>query len=184
MPDLHDSKSSPSSDHRLPLGQFHDPVIVVPSLRRSSNDASKLEIFSVETSPLEKAETISSPSDDHVGALPGGREPLIRSGKDISDFVVDVRDDGDVCLTFRSLFLGTIFAGLAAAIAQVCHSRLRCFSLLITWAISISFSDLDIQFQANLCDDIAHFFAARHLHCWKCLGSLSSDPVGRCGNAP
>jgi len=174
-PDSHDFKPSASSDRHLPLGQSRDPVVVVPPLQDPTNYAFK---SSEETSPVEKKE-----ADGYDAAL-RNQEQLTRSGKDISDFVVDMRDDGDVCLTFRSLFLGTVFAGLAAAIAQVCHSRLRCSSLLITWAISISFPDLDIQFQANLCDDIAHFFAARHLHYWKCLGSLSSDPVRRCGNAP
>ena len=46
-------------------------------------------------------------------------EPVIQSGVDVSNFVVDDRDDGDVALTFRSFFLGTVTAGLGAALAQV-----------------------------------------------------------------
>ena len=46
-------------------------------------------------------------------------EPVITTGRDVSHFVVDIRDDGDTALTFRSIFLGTIFAGMGAALSQV-----------------------------------------------------------------
>ena len=46
-------------------------------------------------------------------------EPVVQSGVDVSNFVVDDRDDGDPALTFRSFFLGTVIAGLGAALAQV-----------------------------------------------------------------
>lgn len=46
-------------------------------------------------------------------------EPVVTTGKDVSRFVVDVRDDGEESLTFRSLFLGTVMAGLGAALCQV-----------------------------------------------------------------
>ncbi|KAF9519304.1 hypothetical protein BS47DRAFT_1370739 [Hydnum rufescens UP504] len=36
-------------------------------------------------------------------------KPVIQSGADVSNFVVDDRDDGDPALTFRSFFLGTIY---------------------------------------------------------------------------
>lgn len=46
-------------------------------------------------------------------------EPVVTNGRDVSRFVVDLRDDGDNPLTFRSIFLGTVFAGLSAALSQV-----------------------------------------------------------------
>lgn len=46
-------------------------------------------------------------------------ERIVTTGKDVSCFVVDLRDDGDQSLTFRSFFLGTVFAGLGAALCQV-----------------------------------------------------------------
>src|SRR4051812_14436616 len=46
-------------------------------------------------------------------------EPVITTGKDVSYFAVDIRDDGDEALTFRSMVLGTVFAGLGAALCQV-----------------------------------------------------------------
>ena len=59
------------------------------------------------------------PPSSHGGSPRNQKEPLIQTGKDISDFVVSIRDDGDESLTFRSIFLGTIFAGLGASLAQV-----------------------------------------------------------------
>ena len=46
-------------------------------------------------------------------------EPVITTGNDVSRFVVDIRDDEDHALTFRSMFLGTIIAGMSAALSQV-----------------------------------------------------------------
>lgn len=46
-------------------------------------------------------------------------EPIIKSGLDVSRFVVNIRDDEDPALTFRSIVLGTLFAGLGAALSQV-----------------------------------------------------------------
>ncbi|KAJ2920656.1 hypothetical protein H1R20_g16438, partial [Candolleomyces eurysporus] len=55
--------------------------------------------------------------DDSVQYLHG--EPVIRTGRDVSRFAVDIRDDGDEALTFRSMVLGTVFAGLGAALCQI-----------------------------------------------------------------
>jgi hypothetical protein len=46
-------------------------------------------------------------------------EPVITTGLDVSRYVVDIRDDEDPALTFRSLTIGTVFAGLGAALCQV-----------------------------------------------------------------
>ena len=46
-------------------------------------------------------------------------EPVIRTGRDISHFLVDLRDDGDPALTFRSLVIGTLFACVRALNSQV-----------------------------------------------------------------
>ena len=75
---------------------------------------------------------ISSESLDSSGKIEGGKEaydgedvrlvngePVITTGPDVSRFLIDTRDDGDPALTFRSLFLGTLFAGLGASLCQV-----------------------------------------------------------------
>jgi hypothetical protein len=46
--------------------------------------------------------------------------PVITDGKDVSKYLVDLRDDGDPPVTFRSILLGTIVGGLGAALFQVC----------------------------------------------------------------
>lgn len=63
-------------------------------------------------------ETKSLADSDDVAFLNG--EPVITTGRDVSKYLVDVRDDRDPALTFRSFFLGTVFAGLGAALCQVC----------------------------------------------------------------
>lgn len=51
-------------------------------------------------------------------------KPIITTGEDVSRFSVDIRDDEDDALMFRSMFLGTLFAGMGAALCQV-RSDLR-----------------------------------------------------------
>ncbi|KAH9941508.1 oligopeptide transporter [Amylocystis lapponica] len=63
------------------------------------------------------SEVKSIADSDDVVFLNG--EPVITTGRDVSKYLVDTRDDGDTALTFRSLFLGTIFAGLGAALSQI-----------------------------------------------------------------
>ncbi|KAF8508624.1 OPT oligopeptide transporter protein-domain-containing protein [Hysterangium stoloniferum] len=46
-------------------------------------------------------------------------EPVISTGMDVSNYAVDVRDDRDEALTFRSLFIGTVVAGLGAALSEI-----------------------------------------------------------------
>ncbi|KZS93887.1 oligopeptide transporter [Sistotremastrum niveocremeum HHB9708] len=46
-------------------------------------------------------------------------EPIISTGEDVSNYAVDVRDDEDPSLTFRSLFIGTCVAGLGATVNQI-----------------------------------------------------------------
>ncbi|KAI0705191.1 oligopeptide transporter [Cytidiella melzeri] len=65
----------------------------------------------------------SSIEDAYEGQVEGvtyvNGEPVIRTGEDVSNFLFDVRDDGDPALTLRSLVLGTVFAGLGAALSQI-----------------------------------------------------------------
>jgi hypothetical protein len=46
-------------------------------------------------------------------------EPVITNGKDVSRYLVDLRDDEDPPFTFRSVVLGTVIGGLGAALYQV-----------------------------------------------------------------
>jgi hypothetical protein len=48
-------------------------------------------------------------------------EPVITNGRDVSRYLVDLRDDEDPPFTFRSATLGTVIGGLGAALYQVRH---------------------------------------------------------------
>jgi hypothetical protein len=108
-----------SSDQHLPFDESQTHTVAVLPLQHSNNDTSNSEAF-LDKSTHEKEDVSGSLPDDPDGPLGNREEPLIRNGKDISEFVVSVRDDGDTGLTFRSFALGTTFAGLAATLSQVC----------------------------------------------------------------
>jgi hypothetical protein len=107
-----------------PLIEQDAPIDALPSLDRTLN----IPISEKKQESLDdlqqKHEELSSPESEHYGEdsekvqfLKG--EPVINSGLDVSKFIVDLRDDGGEALTFRSLVLGTVMAGLGAALVQV-----------------------------------------------------------------
>ncbi|KAI0053806.1 oligopeptide transporter [Auriscalpium vulgare] len=73
-------------------------------------------------------------------------EPVVRNGKDVSRFVVDVRDDEDPAITFRSVVLGTVFGGLGAALYQIYtfkpvqQSISTVFLLLIVYTFGVAWA--------------------------------------------
>ena len=77
----------------------------------------KLEII-YDEKELEHNIDDSSLENDSKPILHNG-EPVITAGRDVSRFVVDIRDNEDTALTFRSMFLGTIIAGMGATLSQV-----------------------------------------------------------------
>ncbi|RDI88757.1 hypothetical protein Vi05172_g1429 [Venturia inaequalis] len=62
-------------------------------------------------------ESFGAPPDNEVQYVKG--YPVIRSGADVSKFIVSTRDDGDPALTFRSVVLGTIFTALSSVITML-----------------------------------------------------------------
>jgi hypothetical protein len=48
-------------------------------------------------------------------------EPVITNGRDVSKYLVDLRDDEDPPFTFRSVVLGSVIGGLGAALSEVRH---------------------------------------------------------------
>lgn len=89
----------------------------VPYDQPKEKDSSGLSPIEATSSLSEKedydSEKISQTHDflhDEDVTLVRG-EPVIVSGKDVSRFAVDLRDDGDPALTLRSMVLGTVFAG-------------------------------------------------------------------------
>ena len=66
---------------------------------------------------LENFDSESAPSAEHENYK---GEPIVTTGADVSRFIVDMRDDGDEPVTYRSFFIGTVIAGLGAALYEVC----------------------------------------------------------------
>lgn len=127
--------------------------------------------------------------DDEEAEFRNG-EQVIATGRDVSRFVVDIRDDGDEALTFRSIVLGTIFAGMSAALCQV--SRRRQLPVVIIVLVipspdfllfnvrKVDYFRPDIPFQARPNDSVDGIFASDYLYCGKWLGKvLPSTQLGR-----
>jgi hypothetical protein len=107
-------KDSPPSLPLL-LGMSSPPSAEKHFEDTKSSGGEKVDI--IDEKVLE-GQSINDSDDESVRYVNG--EPVITTGKDVSRFAVDLRDDGGDALTFRSIFLGTIFAGLGAALCQVC----------------------------------------------------------------
>ena len=91
---------------------------------------------STEPTSDEKAAYVDTPGDEKEATLDLGKyydyedanekplyvdgEPVITSGRDVSKYLVDLRDDEDPPFTLRSVVLGTVIGGLGAALYQVC----------------------------------------------------------------
>jgi len=58
--------------------------------------------------------------DANEKSLYVNREPVITSGRDVSKYLIDLRDDEDPPFTLRCVVLGTVIGGLGAALYQVC----------------------------------------------------------------
>ncbi|KZT71957.1 OPT superfamily oligopeptide transporter [Daedalea quercina L-15889] len=91
-------------------GSFEDKVDYSPKTEKSEIDYA--------TDKLEKHTSADASAGEGETAFIKG-EPVITSGADVSKFLVDLRDDGDPAITFRSFVLGTVFAGLGAAVCQI-----------------------------------------------------------------
>ena len=92
----------------------------LPTLPSSSNDPSSDDIPGDKKEAslyLDKSSDFED-ADEKPQYVKG--EPVINSGRDVSRYLVDLRDDQDPPITFRSIVLGTVIGGLGAALYQVC----------------------------------------------------------------
>ncbi|KAL0960205.1 hypothetical protein HGRIS_011838 [Hohenbuehelia grisea] len=96
-----------------PLNSFHEKTQEVKSEAVSVTDLTDAD--------ANESDYAVSPTDsERSGAgLVKKEEPIIRTGEDVARHLVSIRDDGDSASTFRSWTLGTIFAGLGAALCQI-----------------------------------------------------------------
>jgi hypothetical protein len=94
----------------------------------------------------ESASALAKSSDDEdEKSLFVNGEPVITSGRDVSQYLVDLRDDEDPPFTFRSIVLGTMIGGLGAALYQVCSLLNLSVRVLIPASRSIFSSPSHLQ---------------------------------------
>ena len=75
------------------------------------------EKLAVDYSDEKTSQTSGSGDDSSVKYVNG--EPVITTGRDVSKYLVDLRDDGDPAITFRSLVCGTVIGALGSALITV-----------------------------------------------------------------
>jgi len=100
-------------------GRHQGPALQPPTMP-SSAFLYDLPSPTISDSNIEKGSSSSWATDAKTRI--NNDNKVIATGDDVSRLIVDLRDDDHQALTFRSVFLGTMFAGLAAAISQVTSS--------------------------------------------------------------
>ena len=99
-------------------GEIHHDPLASQGNSTFSNDEKLKNIDDKPLDSLDPLDPLEHLEQDLEPAYHNG-EPVITTGRDVSRFVVDIRDDEDPALTFRSIFLGTIFAAMGATLGQV-----------------------------------------------------------------
>ncbi|KAL0058232.1 hypothetical protein AAF712_015099 [Marasmius tenuissimus] len=90
---------------------------------------------------LESNEKFDSESASGVEHENYKGEPIVTTGADVSRFIVDMRDDGDEAITYRSFVIGTVIAGLGAALYEIYYFKpvqvtvSTVFLLLVTYTV-------------------------------------------------
>ncbi|KAH9985220.1 OPT oligopeptide transporter protein-domain-containing protein [Russula compacta] len=98
--------------------------VLAPSPTELPSEEKKAESEYVDTPGKEEASSDSdktSYGNEDVDESPFyvNGEPVITTGKDVSKYLVDLRDDEDPPVTLRSVLLGTVVGGLGAAVYQI-----------------------------------------------------------------
>ncbi|KAH8825162.1 oligopeptide transporter [Flagelloscypha sp. PMI_526] len=116
----------------------------INSLPILSDDKEKTPLSEKDSANLaDLADKVSVSSDKEFEGGDAGSDDasIVVDGNDVSRLIVDIRDDGDPSLTFRSIVLGTILSGLGATIVQLYYfkpvnvSVNTVFLLLISWCL-------------------------------------------------
>lgn len=101
-----------------PMASFEPGTISdVPKLSHEASFDDEKKGYTTRVEKLDESELgpLSPEPYEHVKG-----EPIISTGEDVSNFLVDVHDSGGASLTFRSIVLGTLLSGFGASVTQVC----------------------------------------------------------------
>lgn len=125
VPAADSAPSSPDELSQLPIlsSSPADPITPTsekpssPSLDGSAEKHTPSSKADVHTSGQEYV-TVTS-QDPEKSSTTKDDEHVIRNGRDVSDFLISDRDDGDACFTFRSITLGLVGAAFQATLTQI-----------------------------------------------------------------
>ena len=123
----------------------------------------------------EKASHTDSGPEDASSVQWVNGEPVISTGRDVSNYLIDLRDDGDAAITFRSLVLGTVFAGLGATLVQV--GGLICHFFIFPFVYRVSYPRADLHIQADTNDRLHRLLITTGLHLRQRMGDIPSSRV-------
>ena len=108
---------------------------VLPTLDHTESDIKEKQSDNIEEIGEKAGSTYGTESGSFEEGQDVDNEHLVKGervivdGNDVSRHLLTTRDDGDAALTFRSAVLGTIFAGLGAALCQVCNIAISLMQL-------------------------------------------------------
>lgn len=89
-------------------------VEVLPPVSDDADDSSKDSNLGEKVTPVRsRDELFYDPADDDAD------DHIIRTGEDVSNYLMSLRDDGDPSLTVRSFIIGTIMAVFSSAVSQI-----------------------------------------------------------------
>ena len=145
----------------------------VPTLHRSSLSKGDSDYGDEKESPDAKAALNHDQEMRSVDSHPNvNGEPIITTGEDVSNFLVDVHDIGGNALTLRSLVLGSLLSAFGAAVTQVGAPRRQ------SPAHSLNLcSDLLVQARQRWREQ--YLPPSRYLLLWSALGAPSDEGVLR-----
>lgn len=89
---------------------------------------------------------------------PARGKRIIRTGDDVSNYLVSDRDDKDACFTLRSITLGLIGATFQAVLTQI------------------------YRVQTDRSDDQWHLPCDCNLRCWCGMGKAAADSIWACSS--
>jgi hypothetical protein len=105
-------------DYSMPKPKLQGPL---PTPTSSSNE------FKSDIPPCDRNDEILFDLDNYSGLEDEDErpqyvngEPVIKTGRDVSRYLIDLRDEQDPPFTFRSVYLGTVIGSLGAALSEVC----------------------------------------------------------------
>lgn len=99
-------------EDRKEFGIYQD-VDTLPAAVNDTDVSSKDSDLGGKVTPARSADDFYDPADDDSD------DHIIRTGADVSNYLMSLRDDGDPSLTVRGVVIGTIMTVFSSAVNQI-----------------------------------------------------------------